>query len=155
MNINGIIDLFSSGVAAHPALTTWANTTYGRSHKIFVNFDKRNPPGEAECPFVVIYPMSKTAGISVGEKKHAFEVDCCIYDESTRSTGQIIEYNSVRRIEEMRKLVENVLVATDLGNALMQTVDIEYDVIESFPFAWAGMVIEISELFTLGSDPLE
>ncbi|WP_054031019.1 hypothetical protein [Desulfatitalea tepidiphila] len=155
MNINTLLGNLATAISTNAALTTWCNTTYGHAHKVFVNLDHRNPPGDSDCPFVTLYPISKSAGLGVSTKRHAFEVDCCIYDDTTRTTGQVLEYNSIRRVEEFRKLIESAIMGIDTGNALIETVEIEYSVVEAFPFAWAGMVIEINEHFILGSDPLE
>lgn len=155
MDINALTASLSTAIAEDATLTAWCNSTYSRAHTVYVNLDHRNPPAAENCPFVVFYPVSKRAGMGVSTKQHTFEVDCCIYDESTRTTGQVIEYNSIRRIEAFRKLVEDAIAGIDTGGALIETVEVEYDTVEQFPFAWAGMMIGINEEFTMGSDPLE
>lgn len=155
MNINTLIESFKTAISTSADLNQWCVATYDRAPKVYINIDNRNPPGEEECPFCVIHPVSKRVGFGVSTKRHSFEVDCCIYDESTRTTGQVVEYNSVRRIEEFRKLVENAIAAIDIDPALLEEIDIEYEFIESFPFAWAGMTIGLSEDFILGTDSLK
>ncbi len=155
MNINTLLGNLATAISTNAALSAWCNTTYGHAHKVYVNLDHRNPPGDADCPFVVLYPISKSAGMGTSVKRHTFEVDCCIYDDTTRTTGQVLEYNAIRRVEEFRKLIETAIASADTGDGLIETVEIEYSVVEAFPFAWAGMVIEINENFTMGADPLE
>ena len=157
MDINTLISNIVDSIATDSALSSWANSTYGKDHSVLVSFDKRNPPGEAEAPFIVIHPIQKQVGQGLSDKSHVIEIDCCIYDETTETFAQsnISGYAGVNRIEAFRKLVESAIVRTNVGNALFQTLDIEFDVIESFPFHWAGMAVDIKERVTISSDPLE
>lgn len=156
MDINSLIGSYASALASNADLKLWANMYYGQDHTVFVNIDKRNPPSQESCPFIIIYPLNKSVGLQP-EKKHQIEIDCCIFDEAeeTPAEANLKGFAGVQRIETFRKMAEYIVIGTDIGNALIETIDIEYDVINSFPFHWAGMVLGISEEWTTGADPFE
>lgn len=157
MDINTLIDSLAESIASDTDVLSWSNSTYNRDHQVMVSIDTRTPPGEDECPFVIIYPISKVAGQGISSKAHSIEVDCCIYDdtEDSWSGSNVKGFSGVKRIETFRKLIETAIVKTNIGNGIFNQFDIEYDTIESFPFHWAGMIVDISEDWVTGSDPLE
>ena len=75
MNINTLIDTITSAVSVDLSTTTWCTTNYGQAHRVFKNADRRDPPGESECPFVIVYPLNKSVGERQSRKSHAVEVD--------------------------------------------------------------------------------
>lgn len=156
MNINTIISDMAQDLALNAGLLAWSKVTYGQDHKVYINIDRRNPPGEDDCPYVVIYPITKNVGSAESAKKHGLEMVCCIHDDASRTHAEtnVTEYEGVQNIETFRKKVEGILDDTDLGDAFIETVDIEYDTIEMFPFMMAGMVVSIHEDWSFGDDPL-
>ena len=156
MDINTILTDIAQDIALNADLGAWSDVTYGRTHEVFINIDRRNPPGEDDCPYVVLYPISKNVGSGEGVKRHGFEIICCINDDSSRTHAEanITEYEGVQNIETFRKKVETIIDAADLSGAFVETVDIEYETIEMFPFMMAGMVISVHEDWSFGEDPL-
>ncbi|BBO92053.1 hypothetical protein [Desulfosarcina ovata] len=155
MDINTLIDTIVTAVSTDSTITSWASTTYSQAHQVFENVDRRDPPGEEACPFVIIYPSGKSAGQSQDKKHHHVEVDVCIYDETKTVSGNVTSYAGTSRLETFRKYVENAVVGADVGNALVDDLDVEYDTVDSFPFMWAGMIFTIGEDVLIGADPLE
>jgi hypothetical protein len=157
MDINTLLLDFARAVSEDDELTGWSRVTYDREPNVYVNMDVRNPPGEADCPYVEIHPAGKTVGQAISVKTHRFEVICCIYDEKsvTHPQSNLVEYEGVRRLEAMRKHVENAIVGVDVGNGIFSEFEIEYDTISMFPFMGASMVFQVEDHVTLGSDPLE
>jgi hypothetical protein len=156
MNINTLLDDLSNAIAVDSETATWCQSTYGRDHQVYVNLDDREPPAASGCPYVTLWPDSKKVGRGIGQKQHTIEVVCVIHDESsrTRSEDNVIEYEGVKRLETFRKHVETAIAAVDMGNALLDELDIEYDPVSEFPFMAADMVITITDEWTIGSDPL-
>lgn len=156
MDINTLIEDIAVSIATDSAITTWASDTYDTLHTVFIGEDSRDPIGEDQTPCVVIFPVEKRVGQGQSEKLHHIEIDCCVYDESAEEFDEsnITGFAGVKRLEAFRKLVETAVVAADVGNGLFNSVDIEYDAVESFPFCTCGMLFEINEKITMGSDPL-
>jgi len=156
MDITTLIDDFAEGIAQDPDVLEWANLTYGQDHRVFVNFDVENPPGESYCPFVMLMPESKRAGQTIVNRSHEVHVVCCVHDSEFRdhlSISNITEYLGVSRLEAFRKLVETALASVDIGNPTID-FDIEDDTISYFPFLWCYMAARVDEPVTMGSDPL-
>lgn len=156
MDINTLIETFSEAIAADDDLKAWSNLYYSQDHQVFVNVDVRDMPGESDCPYVGLLPVSKFVGKAVSTKEHSLGVFCCIHDSSSVTTPlNIVKFKGVERIEEFRKLVEDVIVANAPTNILMAEVEIDYDTITEFPFMTADMLVKLTEPVTLGSDYLE
>ncbi len=137
-------------------LSTWCQDTFGFDFNIWVGFDERDPPDEDDCPLVVILLPSKTVGRGLPEKNYLIHVACFIHDASKKShtSSRIKEYAGIDRCEEFRKKVETIVSDIDTGNAEIESIDIESDQIESFPFMVSEMSILYKEPFVFGSDPL-
>jgi hypothetical protein len=158
MDITSLVNVIAAAVASDPEIKTWCDVTYGQTHKVYKNADRRNPPGEDDCPFVILFPTGKTAGERRSRKNHRIEVDVCIHDDSTSFSDDIaglISYAGVDRIEEFRKLVETAVETADTERCTVDDVDIEYNTVENFPFLWAGTVFNFGEPARVGADPLE
>ena len=157
MDINTILTDIAQDIALNADLGAWSTVTYGRTHEVFINIDRRNPPGEDNCPYVVLYPISKNVGSGESVKRHGFEIICCVNDDSSRTHAEtnVTEYEGVQNIETFRKKVETIIDGTDIGGAFVETVDIEYETIEMFPFMMAGMVVSIHEDWSFGDNPLD
>jgi len=156
MDINDLIEDLSQGVARSETVSAWCLATYGQAHQVYVNYDERDPPGEDACPWVALMPSDKTTGKAVERKQHVIEAVCCIHDETsqTYTDTNITEYKGVKRLETFRKYVEDAIDGVDIGNVLLDTVQIQYETIGSFPFMMAGMLINFGEPVVLGTDPL-
>jgi len=158
MDINVLSESIKDALATDTSISTWSQAVYGRAHKLYVNADVRDLPAEDDCPYIAFYPSRKKAGHAVIYKEHGFIITSCIYDDASRINpeGNIIEYLGVSRLEDFRKLVENALAAMDIGNALLNTVDIEYETIEFFPFMLVVMDIGIGGVhIAIGENPME
>jgi hypothetical protein len=151
------IQAAAQALAADSALTAWAQATYGRPQKVYINIDLKNPPGQADCPYVILRPATARIGNAQAQKLAQLEMVCCLYDESFRTYAEdaITEYNGVQRLCELIQLAIRALAALDIGNALLNLLEPDFDTIESFPFFMAGLPLAITEDYVLGADRLE
>jgi hypothetical protein len=157
MNINDLIVDFAEAVAEDITIKAWCQIHYSSDHKVYVGIDMRSPPQESDCPYVILYPERKELGQHRREKFHEFEIISCLYDTSARShagVSNLVEYTGIQNIETFRKMVEDAVSGVDIGNLAMAFVAVDYETIESFPFFMCGMVVQIWEGVTIGSDPL-
>ena len=156
MEFNSLRDDLINGIANDDAIRIWCETTYGNIHTVYTNLDERDPPGETNCPFVVVVPIRKYVGAQVGVKEHEFGIMCGIYDSTSRirAESNIVEFEGVQNIEIFRKKVEDVIAAVDIGNAVIATLEVEYETIESFPYILSRMYLAIKKEILIGEDPL-
>ncbi len=154
MNINTLTTALRTAIDGSAALATWCSSNYGQDISIYVNLDLTDPPGESNCPYVVIYPVGKQVGEMVTPKRHNYEIICCIYDATSTTTDNVVEFTGVANIESLRKLIETALVGAEMGCAWISEINVEYETMENFPFIMAAMGIEISEDVLIGGDYL-
>ncbi len=158
MNINNLVQSLAEEIASDIYLKNWAQSNYGRDHKVFWGIDERQPPDENDCPYVAIYAVGKSAGHGRAQKEHLIGLECWVFDDSVGQHQQITNltiYNAPKAAESMRQLVVNVLATHDLGNALLDAIDDSHEPIEAYPFVGIGSVITIIEPVTLGSNYME
>jgi len=157
MNINTLTVDFAEAVAESDVIRAWCQIAYSSDHAVYAGMDARNPPGEDDCPYVVLYPVRKQFGQHQREKFHEIEVVGCLHDTTTRShagVANLTEYTGVQNIEAFRKLIEDSIADVDIGNLTLSVIAVDYEMIESFPFFMCGMVIQVWEGVCIGSDPL-
>ena len=154
MNINDLTEAFRDALKNNSALNSWCTSNYSQEAMIYVNLDLSDPPGETDCPYVVLYPVGKQVGERSARKSHNYEIICGLYDTAATTTGQVVEYTGVQNIEALRKLVETALTGADIAPAWVASIGVEYETIENFPFIMAAMAIEIIEEICIGGDYL-
>lgn len=156
MDMNTLVVSLRTGLEENVELAAWCQTQYGRAHTVHVGYDGRNPPGEGACPAVLLYPTGHAAGRGSPEKRYALDVVGLLYDEDVLSgwTEKTTEYDGVRQLEAFRAKIVTALLTADTGAATLEAVEVDYEVVELFPFFAAGMACEWKEPVTIGSDPL-
>ncbi len=155
MNIITLIDDYKRAIATDPELLAWSKINYDQAHNVYVDIDVRDQPGEDECPFCVIRPISKRVGRGITQREHGVLVVCCVFDTSSREQyGQdnITEYSSVKNLELFRQYVQDAIAGVDIGNARLDTIDIDYETFETFPFLVSDMAIQVIEETPMGGN---
>ena len=155
MDTSTLLETYKDALSQDSALSTWANTNYGKTHQIFVGVNSNNPPAESECPYLAIYPASKTIGLGSDNKSDNVVVVCAVSDETfvTNPEQNVTEFTGIQRLEAYRKLALEALVAANIGNAQISVVKIGYEPLDYFPMMIAGMEIEVIEGHVTGGDP--
>jgi len=155
MNINTLTAALKTAIADDAAITSWCTTNYSQDITIYINLDLTDPPQETNCPYVVIYPIGKQVGEMTSPKRHNFELIACIYDATSTTTDNVVEYAGVENIESLRKLIETAVIGATMGTAWVAEIIVEYETVENFPFIMAAMSIGILENVMIGGDYLE
>lgn len=150
------LETFKDALSQRAAISSWATAAYGHGHKVFVNIDIRNPPGAADCPYIMLRPVVARYGRGVTEKRMEFEMLCCLYDEAAQTNAEtnVVEYAGVQKTLDFLDLAVAAIGAVSTGNALLQDVTADFETIEFFPFFMAGCPLVLVEPLTLGADRL-
>jgi hypothetical protein len=153
VSLKTTIEAFKDALSVNAALTAWAQAAYGRTQKIYVNIDVRKPPGEEDCPYIMLRPTAARYGRGLSEKTINIEMLCCLYDEEFVQDPETnaVEYFGIGNSMDMLDLAVAAIAAVSTGNALLQDVDAEFETIEFFPFFMAGCPITLVEPITLGA----
>jgi hypothetical protein len=156
IEVNTTISAIAAALAADAALSAWSTAAYGRVPKIYISIDDRDPPGEAESPYILLYPSMARYGRGMTEKMIELQMVACIFDAAfkTYADTEIIEYKGVQNCIEMLDLAVNAIAAVNAGNALLQSVEAEFDTIGAFPFFMAWAPITYVEPLCMGADRL-
>lgn len=152
-SIKTTLESWKDALSTDSDLTAWAKAYYGRAHKVYVNIDERNAPGEADCPYIQLRPTACRYGRGVTEKWMEFEMVACLHDENFAQDPETnaVEYFGVQKVMDMVDLAVAAVAAVDTGNALLQDIAVEIETIEFFPFFLAGCPLILIEPFTLGA----
>lgn len=141
MNMNTLLTTLRDAIHDNSATQSWCTSNYSRNHKVYVGIDIRKPPAEDQYPIVHLFPMTKLEGYELEEQEHGFGVTCGLYKTGTRTTGKtnVVEYTGMQDIESFRKLVETAITGTSIADIRIDSLNIDYETIEFFPFFLANM----------------
>ncbi len=154
--INTLLGLFTSLIASDSGITTWANTNFSQDVLVLENCDSRDLPEKDDCPLVIVYPVSKVSGLNQSNKNHILGVSCVVYEDGkTTNAKGVIRFDGGRLVEELRKLVSELITTNMPAGCHLESLKIEYDVIEQFPYVSANMQLEITQEKLIGQDPYE
>ena len=142
MNINTLTSTLATAIASVSSID-----------HVYVNIDLQDRPGEDDCPYAIIYPTGKDVGQVQAQKVHGFEVIICISDYGSSTAGKITTYDVIETLETTRKTVETAIISAMPDNVII-SFEIEYETLEQFPLALAGMSLQITESTVIGGDYL-
>ena len=160
MDINNIIDISVTALIADASILNWCNTNYSNPHTIYQGIDLRNPPPATDYPVIHIFPMTKNVGYALKKKSHVIAIVCGINDDTITTATDTNEvthkkYDGIENIEDFRYLVETAITAelesnTDTPELIIDSVQIQYETIDSFPFFLAITVFELNKDYSQG-----
>lgn len=147
------LETFKDALTANAALSTWCQAIYGRQLTVYVNMDARNPPGEEQCPYILIRPTAAVYGRGASQKTMMYDLLCVVNDTSEQINAEIgaEEYSGVQAVIDFLDYAVAAIAAADTGNALLQDVQAEFETIEFFPFFMAGCPLTLVEPYPLGA----
>ena len=155
-SINTLLELISDGVMADTALNTWAAVNYDKALAVFENCDPRTDPGQGDCPFIVVTPDSKYAGLSSSVKGHVINVSCIVYDEHIEHTMYgVTRFLACRMVEDMRVLTLSAVRAVLPSDIHIEEVNTTYIPLDEYPMAAAVMSITLTQEKLIGANPYE
>ncbi|MCF8094470.1 MAG: hypothetical protein K9J79_03825 [Desulfobacteraceae bacterium] len=154
MDIEQLMNDLAEAIATDADIETWCQNEYGKSVRVFMNFDVRNPPKKEDCPCVCLYPTEKQYGGST--YADAIGNVVMVYDKRSESRADIeniLQFTGPKNVEHLRKLAlraqAGVVEATE--SSRIESVSVDYDTISQFAFALADQSLQITTPWTLGS----
>jgi hypothetical protein len=152
-SLKTLIENYKDALTQSATLQNWSNAHYGRCCRVYVNIDARNPPGEDDCPYVMLRPTACRYGRGVREKTTQIEMVCCLHDDTFRLDAETraLEYRGVQKCMDMLDLAVTAVAAVNTGNALLQDIEVEIETIEFFPFFMLGCPLTLVEPLTIGA----
>lgn len=151
ISVSNLIQTFRDALAADGALTSWCQAQFSEQQKIFVGIDEKNPPGQADCPLVILRPDPASEGLEAGTFVYRLLVDMGIMDETVDVTDNIVEYAGIYKLDHMAGLVWDALVNAQ-GNLVLGKREYTLEPVKFFPLMLAGLDIEISVPNVIGGE---
>lgn len=149
IDLTAILNLFAVKLAASAELEAWCQLHFGVSATIFVGVDTREPPGQANAPFIVLQPGVESAGDEVSEFSYLVTLDWCVLAETVTTSGTIKTMDGLTRVDEMGRLILGAIrEASD--NVSLSSWNYTIEQVEFFPMVMAGLDITLNVPHILG-----
>lgn len=155
MNIITLLHNSRDAVADDSATKTWSLLNYNREHQVYVGVDVRKPPEEANYPMAHLFPINKAMGYDLTAQNHGIGATCGVYNEKTVATGKnnVTEFAGVEHINSFRKLVETAIIGVVVYPVRIETINVEFETIEFFPYFLATMELRLGHDYSQGDNP--
>lgn len=155
-DMNDLLAALGEALASDADMATWCGNHYDTALTVYENCDAREDPPASACPFVIVSPIEKHAGLSLREKQHGVGVAVVVYDESqATSAAGVVRFVGGRNVEALRQLVLDCIQDNVPSGLHLSNVDTVYDTIEQFPFVSANMALIFEQTQTIGQNPFE
>lgn len=115
-------------------------TKYSKPLTLFVGINPKNPPKEAHCPFIVIFPVKKREGESLEEYSYNTVLWLGIKNDNAVTTGNVIEESGIEEISEFSQLV---YMALRKSTIYIDSCVTDIEAVEFYPQHIAQMDIAI------------
>lgn len=149
INVNDILELFGTKIAASTAIDTWCQTTFGKDLTVFIGVDTREPPGKAHAPFVVLQPGPAQEGDEVSTFSYQVTVDWCLVDEGATVTGNVHRIDGLEKIDVLgRMILEELRPAS--ANVTLSAWNYTVEQVEFFPMIMAGLDLTLNVPHLIG-----
>lgn len=86
-----IVEKWADILKESERLESYCQKKYGKTFKIFMGADPKEPPGEDMAPYIMIIPGGKEEGGDVGENTYTVYVHACISQREETADGEVIQ----------------------------------------------------------------
>lgn len=156
-SINTILTAIGQALATDASIETFCQDQYGTSLTVRENYNARKDPGASDCPFAIVFPISKSGGHGQREKQHVIGIDSAVLtDDGQETVDNVVRYVPARNAEALRALiVDAVQTWCNSQDFLIEAAVTEYHLLDKLPFAGTGIDLVLVEKTTIGADPIE
>ena len=151
-----LLATFRDKITGSTAITSWLTTNYPTTTlKVFTGIDQKNPPGEADAPFVCLIPSSAVLGETTDSQQYSMEIVVGMVDDS-------FAYSAITKATEMRGLfnldslchlvIEELRALSIVQNWIADSINLQNDSITYFPLHMGTIGITSSFQTVLGYD---
>lgn len=109
MGIRKVLESLRDAIASDAGVTDWCNLYYSRGHKVFLGYNREQPPIDDDWPAVVIASVDFLES-KLSMERHKITIGIYIGDESEDTSGNKITFAGFANSEELREVVEKAIV---------------------------------------------
>lgn len=143
LKITDIVVRWKEALAASQDIRDFCLTKYGKEPKIYVGLNRKKPPGEKDCPLIIIRPGAKIEGEDEKQFTYVISVGWGVVSEVETISGNVIEMAGVNECDQLGQLIYETLVNVNPSYPV-SSVNYETDPIEFFPQFVGEMQLELS-----------
>ena len=118
LKLSDIINKWRDALQASQAIQNYCTTKYSKAPKIYVGINGKQPPADADCPFIILYPGGKSEGLELQEYSYKLTVGWTILQEATTVTSNITEYLGVKECDDLGQLIYQELAQLTTDNPI-------------------------------------
>ncbi|RKY07149.1 MAG: hypothetical protein DRP56_06230 [Planctomycetota bacterium] len=157
MQVYDIISDLAAALVASSDLSNWAVATYGREHTVYVEYDTRNAPGEDNCPYIALWPVSRVYGRERRDRRTVILAELTVFDADYEvvASGNLYNYLGLSRIGDMYDHMITVVKGTTLScGSVLDPVEDDFETMDSFPYHQVFVHLGFVQHLCIGTDPL-
>jgi hypothetical protein len=114
MTLQSIVKKWRDAIKNSSAISAFCKEKYGKDLTIFVGYNGKKPPHDEDCPFVVIFPGTKTEGLGEPEYQYMVSVGWAIIQSSIEVIDGVHEVQGVYETDQLGQLIyETIAVASN------------------------------------------
>lgn len=147
--VNEVVEHYVGALANDAALEAFCQATFGKSPKIFVGVDTRNPPGKADTPFIVFRPGPSAEGDEAGTFQYTFTVDWILVDEGSTTTGGVVVMDGIKKSDDFGQAILAALRGAS-ANVVLSSWTYYIEPVEFWPMYAGNMEVTLNVPHLIG-----
>ncbi len=118
LKLSDITSKWRDALQASASIQNYCATKYNQAPKIYVGFNGKKMPADADCPLIILYPGAKSEGLELKEYTYKLTVSWIILQAAATTTGNITEYLGVAECDELGQLIYLELAGLSTDNPI-------------------------------------
>lgn len=116
MKISELLISLRDTFANDQTISNFCQNKYGKTQKVFLGVDHRNPPLQGDYPIIVIFSVDKApreegSGWSIKEAS----IGVGVINETSVTDGNKVTYPGMEEVQKLRELVEDAIFNAKIG----------------------------------------
>ncbi len=141
---------WKSALKENQDIIDYCQLKYGKNHTIYTGINRKNSPKEANCPYIIIIPGSKSEGEDLAEFMYSISIGWAISNENMTDN----ELDGLGECDDLGQLILSALNSVSPNHPL-STVEYEINPIEFFPQIVGEMLLELTITPLIGVETID
>lgn len=151
ISIESILTKIRNALLADVAISDFCQVHYAKDPTLYIGFDVRNAPSDAQCPAIIVFPGVKVEGEEIDEWQYEVTVSWSIVNASKITTNGAVEFAGVYESSQLGQLIYNCLAEVS-ANSPITRAEVNIDTITSHPQFPGRMDITFTIPVVIGGD---
>lgn len=94
----------AQALASNPNVIAFCTEKYGKAPQVLLGLG-RNKLKEGDCPFIVVFPGTKTEGTVLGQFTYKVSVGWCIFNDAVETVGGVTSLAGTDDVDELGEIL--------------------------------------------------